>query len=114
MNVQEKDASFVDRSRRPQNGGHPLVQTVALGTSAAVRRWIKSNLGKLFLNSFRTGAECLCHLGILVFTVLFLSRSSGCRVVGGIVGAPRSRSGGRRVGAIVRGRLTIRRSLSGC
>ena len=36
MNIQEEDASLIDRSRRAEDGAHPLVQIVALGTRAAV------------------------------------------------------------------------------
>ena len=36
MNIQEEDSSFIDRSRRSEDGADPLVQIVTLGASAAV------------------------------------------------------------------------------
>merc|ERR1719195_2197685 len=48
VNIQEEDATFIDRSRRAEDGADPLVQIVALRSSAAVWRRIQRYCSKLF------------------------------------------------------------------
>jgi len=44
VDVEEEDAALVHGARRPQDGGHPLVQVVALRTRGAVRRGVQRDL----------------------------------------------------------------------
>ena len=55
MNIQEEDASFINRSRRSEDGADPLVQIVALRTRAAVWWRIQWYCTKLFLNPLSWG-----------------------------------------------------------
>jgi len=62
VDVQEEDAPLVDGARRTQDGGDPLEQIVALGTSAAVRRRVQGDPAQLLLDPLCRGRQCLRHL----------------------------------------------------
>ena len=62
VDVEEEHAALVHRARGAEDGGHPLVEVVSLGPSAAVWRRIQRDGAKLLLNPFGGSGECLGHL----------------------------------------------------
>jgi len=57
VNIKEEYAAFIYGARRSENSWNPFIHVVTFRTGTAIRGWINSNFGQLFLNSFCGGRE---------------------------------------------------------